>query len=674
MARVSEADPALSRADVLAAVEVVARTGMALQVLAGALGPGPEALHAGAPPIVGQLVRELRARGSSLPEPACARCGRQVPKLTSSAEGGVCHRCRRHQTATTCANCGVVRQVTGRDPSGRPLCARCAPRPKRRCSRCDKVRFIAVRARDGEGDICDSCYKGPLATCHLCGRYRPCNFAGTGRPVCMGCATRSTSVCAHCGEDRPACARWPEGPVCEPCYRAALSRRGRCSACGDLRRLVSPPGEGATLCADCSGAPRLAACSTCGADERPYRDGNCVRCALKLRAGELLGGGTDGQLGAVYEAIVAAPQPYSAHNWLGSSAAASVLAEIAAGSLPVTHEALDAHRLRRGADYLRHLLVANGVLVPRDDNLARLEAWVEDRLSAVDDPAQRRVLSSYAHWKIMRAARQRSEASRTGRMPTRYAKNRFLVAAAFLEFLAGRGHDLPSCTQADIDTWMSSGPPCAPDVNQFLDWAAARKMCGSFAVPGRVRRDGPCLDPDKYWAIARRMLHDEDIALGDRVGGSLVLLYGQQLSRIVALRRDQLHVDGDRTRLKIGTTSIDLPAPLDTLMRRLAVERRPYTGVGSPLTTEWLFPGLDPGRPLGAHQLGKRLRRLGLEPGPARRAALSHLAANLPAAMLARLLDIAPATAVRWVRTVGGDWNTYAAQLAREQSIAKYDE
>ena len=38
----------------------------------------------GAPPVVGKLVAELRARGSALPEPTCARCGRAHPKLTAS--------------------------------------------------------------------------------------------------------------------------------------------------------------------------------------------------------------------------------------------------------------------------------------------------------------------------------------------------------------------------------------------------------------------------------------------------------------------------------------------------------------------------------------------------------------------------------------------------------------
>ncbi|MCA1702148.1 MAG: hypothetical protein LC808_02305 [Actinobacteria bacterium] len=71
--------------------------------------------------------------------------------------------------------------------------------------------------------------------------------------------------------------------------------------------------------------------------------------------------------------------------------------------------------------------------------------------------------------------------------------------------------------------------------------------------------------------------------------------------------------------------------------------------------------------PLSAARLGERLRRLGIPTMAGRRAALMHLGARLPAAVLADLLGVAPTTAVRWVRTAGGDWTTYAAQVARER-------
>jgi hypothetical protein len=379
---------------------------------------------------------------------------------------------------------------------------------------------------------------------------------------------------------------------------------------------MSPPGPEARLCAECAGVAPLAVCRTCATEDRPYAHGDCVRCALAASARQLVGD-PDGPLGPVYHAIVAAPQPYSAHNWLRSSAAAAILGEIAAGTVALTHEALDAQRRRRGADYLRHLLVAHGVLAPRDDELVRLEA--------VEDTTGRRLLASYATWRVLRRARARAGRIPTGaRTPTRHAKTCLNAAIAFLAHLERGGRTLDACTQADIDMWLTDGPPAAADVADFLDWAATGNRIERFVVPAAPRGHGPTLDADARWDNARRCLHDDTLEIGDRVAGSLVLLYGQQLSRI-----------------------------------------RPYSGVGSPAASPWLFTGLDPGRPLTASQLGQRLRHLGIEPAPARRAALVDLAARLPAAVIAKLLNITPATAVRWVQDTGADWNTYAAHIAR---------
>jgi hypothetical protein len=72
---------------------------------------------------------------------------------------------------------------------------------------------------------------------------------------------------------------------------------------------------------------------------------------------------------------------------------------------------------------------------------------------------------------------------------------------------------------------------------------------------------------------------------------------------------------------------------------------------------------LDP--PYQAARLADRLRALGIPTQAARRAALIDLAAKLPAAVLADLLDLHPTTAVHWMREAGGDWSRYAADIAR---------
>lgn len=60
------------------------------------------------------------------------------------------------------------------------------------------------------------------------------------------------------------------------------------------------------------------------------------------------------------------------------------------------------------------------------------------------------------------------------------------------------------------------------------------------------------------------------------------------------------------------------------------------------------------------------MRKLGIGALPGRRATLTHLAAHLPAAVLADLLNLTPDTAVRWIREVGADWTRYAAELVQD--------
>lgn len=170
-ARVAVADPTLAPAAIEEAIERTVTNPAVLRDLAAALGEGPASLVAGAPPVVGRLVRELIALGSRLPVPACATCGRTQRPLTPSGSvpgAGVCPRCRAWERAEACARCGTVSRVAARDGTGAARCHRCAERPKRRCGACGEERPIARRARpggdaqdvDGQGtpDVCVNCY------------------------------------------------------------------------------------------------------------------------------------------------------------------------------------------------------------------------------------------------------------------------------------------------------------------------------------------------------------------------------------------------------------------------------------------------------------------------------------------------------------------------------------
>ena len=672
VAAVSAADQSLPAAVIEAAVDAVAPGGQALRQLADALAADPGALAAGAPPVAGRLAAELIARGSAaLAIPACTVCGRAGKPLFRGDGGGVCQRCRAWQVARPCATCGKVRPAAGHDSAGQPVCEVCRrrddPRRHRQCGRCGKAAPIAARARDGHPDICVNCYRMPPATCSVCGRHRACSFAATSRPVCVSCSPRATAACARCGQDRPPAARWPEGPVCDPCYTAALRHRGRCASCGQQRRLVTPPGPAADTCADCAGLPVTHACADCGTEDKLYEKGRCARGSLRRRARQLLSAGTGtiaAELTGVFDAVTAARQPRSALNWLRKGAGASLLTDVAAGRLAISHQALDDCPHRRAADYLRHMLTAARALPPRDEDLARTGQWLAGVLEAIEPPADRRLVQAYATWQPMR--RLRASAARTARprTPTAHTRNNIRAAASLLAWLHGRSTTLAACGQADIDQWLHTGPS-ACQARDFLSWAATRGHCRPLTIPAPPRPAGPALSQDQRWALAARLLRDATLDPTDRTAGCLLLLYGQPLSRIAVMTTSQITRSGQEMLIRLGRHDVPVPGPLASTITQLINDGRSHRGVGSPQQTTWLFPGHLPGRPITPATLGERLRALGIYAQASRRAALLDLAAQLPAAVLADLLGLHENTAAKWMHQAGGDWSRYAAELAR---------
>lgn len=673
LSRVTAVERSLSSAEVAAAVAAVATNPAVWRSLATALDADPDALTVGAPPVIGRLVTELINRGStSVTAPRCVACGRTGGPLTVTEGGGMCKPCAARRDPASCTHCGVVKPVAGRTGDGAPICEACRRqrRGRRRCGLCAKTTSIAVRAHDGEPDLCVNCYRLPAAVCHVCGRLRPCTLATTQRPICKRCAPRTTAPCARCGHDRPPTARWDEGPVCDPCYTAALRHRGRCTGCGHERRLVAPPGPVATTCADCAGIAVTHACGDCGLEDKLYEKGRCARCSLGRRAAELLSGPTGtvpAELATVFEAIRAARTPRSALNWLRKGTGAGILADLAAGRLATTHDALDGHQRRRAADHLRQVLIVGGVLPPRDEELARTEHWLADLLASLKAPEHRRLVHTFATWRVMRRLRRSAEARSAPRTYTAHARLKINTAAGFLTWLATKDTALTDCHQADIDEWLTTGPR-ACHVRDFLTWAADHSHCDEFTIPGPARHTGTATDPDQRWAQLARLLHDDSLDTVDRVAGCLLLLFGQQQSRIATMTTDQVISRDGEVFIRFGRHEVPIPPPLETLLLELINHGKPHVGIGSPPGSRWLFPGLLPGRPITASRLADRLRTLGIPTQAGRRATLIDLAAQLPAAVLADLINIHPTTAVKWMHQAGGDWNQYAAELARTRN------
>jgi hypothetical protein len=134
----------------------------------------------------------------------------------------------------------------------------------------------------------------------------------------------------------------------------------------------------------------------------------------------------------VRDAIIAAPRPRTALNWLRQGAGAPLLKALAQGQVQLSHPGLDAQPPGRAVDYLRALLVAHGALPERDEALAKLEQRTTDELIQVADTDDRRVLTEYATWRVLHQIRYRAQQRPLARTATRNATLSMRAATALL--------------------------------------------------------------------------------------------------------------------------------------------------------------------------------------------------------------------------------------------------
>jgi hypothetical protein len=97
----------------------------------------------------------------------------------------------------------------------------------------------------------------------------------------------------------------------------------------------------------------------------------------------------------------------------------------------------------------------------------------------------------------------------------------------------------------------------------------------------------------------------------------------------------------------------------------LAAGRRPPGSSLLGVPSSWLFPGRWPGRALTEDALARRLHALGISPRQGRSTALFTLAAEVPAAILAKTLGIHVQAAIQWQKISAGDWTAYGADVSR---------
>ncbi|MGH3791276.1 MAG: hypothetical protein ACRDQ9_10855, partial [Pseudonocardiaceae bacterium] len=629
---VARVDPALPPEVVVAAVHAsVSQVGQRRR-LAWALAGRPDLLTgagAQAPvPSVLRLIDKLRDAGATaVLAPACPHCGRVIALVKPRGGVRLCRNCVAKSRAQPCSRCGAIREAATRDEQGEVLCPNCLitdPANQETCIDCGRRRRVSTRTP--QGPLCESCRPWKTLTCNICGRHTPCVISqATGKPWCRACKQRWTR-CSGCGEVRPVRGGTIEQPLCSTCTRSDPEFWRSCPGCGQPGRIHL---------------------------------GRCARCTVQRRLRELLGDDTGEirpELRALYQALTATDRPATVSSWLDTSAAPAILRGLSAGR-PLTHQSLDELPAGKSVEHLRSVLVCIGTLPARDEQMTRLERWITRTIAERPDPDEQHLLHRYAVWHLLRRLRRRVGDADTTHTQAVVVRQHVKAATTLLDWLTAHTLTLATARQGDIETWLTSENAAhRREAGAFVRWAHRQKLT-SLDVAA-IGWDGPTqvIDTEARWDQARRLLHDDTLTPEDRVAGLLVVLYAQWPAAISRLTLDHIDATEHQVRLRLGHEPVVLPEPLAALVRQITATRRGHAAIGDPATSRWLFPGGQPGRPISSHQLGERLRQLGLRPGQARSTALFQLATDLPAALLARMLGIHISVAVAWQRAAAGDW------------------
>lgn len=551
------------------------------------------------------------------------------------------------------------------------------------CGRCETVATVKRRLDDGT-PLCRTCWRRDPASwqrCTGCGRDRPVNARDeAGDPVCGSCYRQQwpKRTCNGCDRQRRIVSRAEGGSWCETCYRQVRPRR-LCGGCGRTIAINRRGRDGTPdLCAACNFAP-IAVCSRCAVEAMCRRAGRtgppvCLRCLATLELDRLLTG-PDGTIDPAFErlrtAFAQAPEPRSVTGWLQRSPGARLLSQLASGEVALTHASLDALPQTASLHHLRQLLVTSGVLDERDPQLGLLEHTAARHATTLTGDAHRHAFLTYATWRELAGLRRRYPDGDTPPLASTGTHGRLASAARFLAHLTDRDVQLATLTQADIDHWIAAHPTQRRGLRNFIVHATRH----GFAPPElevpvlTTELTTRPLDPDLRWSLARRLLHDETCHPADRVVGLLVVLYAQPVARIARLTLDDITDQGTALTICFGKDHVEIPEPLAGLMRQLPSRRQIGPSGTVAQADRWLFPGRQAGLPIHPSTLARRLHRLGIDSRATRHAAMLQLASELPAAVLADILNIGVSTATRWAAHAGTSWNSYAGQRARQALV-----
>lgn len=477
-------------------------------------------------------------------------------------------------------------------------------------------------------------------------------------------ATKSTPPPDPRGRVWVALRNWPEGRICSGCFAKACETYGICEGCG-VDRLVPGIGPaGQRWCTDCAGGLGDFRCGRCGQEGWHHYRGVCGRCVLRDRLTAALDDGTGQirpELVALFDHMISMERPQSGILWLTKPHVGPMLRAVAYGEVPLTHEGVATLSPASASIHLRDLLVVAGILPPVDRFLFLFEHWLPGWLDEVPHLEDRRILTGYATWHVLRGLRATAATGQVGHYRQQIARRRLRTAAAFLTDL--RDHDLvlAACTQHHLDRWFAQALEVdRTNLRPFLRWAISSRHIPRLRVPPFKTSVPAPIPAQQRLDLIRRLHSSTEMDLTERVAALLVLLYAQPLSKITRLTIDDITVTEGQMFIRLGDLPAPVPPPFDGLIAQHLADRPNLMSATNP-NSQWLFPGRRAGQPLHPTTIRLPFQQLGIPNLHGRTRALREMLLHAPPSVVAGMLGYTPGPAEAIAAEAGATWKHYAA-------------
>jgi hypothetical protein len=316
--------------------------------------------------------------------------------------------------------------------------------------------------------------------------------------------------------------------------------------------------------------------------------------------------------------------------WQSRPQAPRLLQAIAHSEVPLTHEGVGTLSQLRSAIPIRDLLVTAQILPPVDRSLFLFEQWLPTWLADIADPERRKLLHTYATWRILRQLRATATTGPIGHYRQQIARRQLRVAATFLDHLARQDGELAGCTQAQLDRWIAHATVADQTaLRPLVKWAINSRNMNRLDLPPTKANVPTPMTQGERLAWIRRIHRGDSMDLTERVAALLILLYAQPLTKVARLTIDDITLADGQMLIRLGDPPAPVPAPFDALINQYLADR-PNLTTATNAGSRWLFPGRRAGQPLHPTTFRLRLNRLGIPNVTGRSRALREMLLQAP--------------------------------------------